>query len=77
MYVIQCHWLHEYYFLIVLQIDRIIQYIYIYGNSVPIMLCNALIGVYFLIRGIQAVISILIGKVMSTYVVDIATYKAV
>ena len=37
------------------------------------MLCNALIGVYFLIRGIQAVISILIGKVMSTYIVDIAT----
>ena len=49
------------------QIDRIIQYVYIYGNSVPIMLCNALTGVYFLVRGVQAVINIIIGKVANEY----------
>lgn len=30
------------------------------------MLCNALTGIYFLIRGAQAVISIITGKVTST-----------
>lgn len=49
------------------RIDRVIQYVHIYGTIIPIMLCNALTGIYFLIRGAQAVISIITGKVTSTW----------
>ena len=45
-----------------MQFDRKINYMYIAGMF-PTMLCNALAGIYFAIRGAQAVISIITGKV--------------
>ena len=43
------------------------QYVHLYGTVIPIMLCNAVAGIYFLMRGAQAIISIITGKV-ATYV---------
>ena len=60
-------WILYYYLVSISQIDQIIQYVYIYGNSVPIILCNALTGAYFLVRGAQAIINIIIGKVANEY----------
>lgn len=53
-----------FYYFTTSQIYRTFQYVDIYGTVIPIMLCNVLTGIYFLVRGIQAVITIITGKVM-------------
>ena len=53
-----------FYYFTISQIYRIFQYVDIYGTVIPIMLCNVLTGIYFLVRGAQAVTSIITGKVI-------------